>query len=381
MLKSVPCTIFRGGTSKGVFLREEDIPPAGAERDAFLLRIMGSPDLRQIDGLGGAVSTTSKVAIISKADGVTSDVNYTFAQVSIDKPFVDYKGNCGNISAAVGPYALEMGLAPFSDPETVVRIFNTNTKKVIYSHVATPGGKVTYEGDFSISGVPGTSSRIKLAFKDPAGSVTGSLLPTGNVRDILEVEGIGRLTVSIVDTANPLVFVRASDIGMTGRELPEEIDGNKHILNMLEAIRGAAAFQLGFVKNPAASAALSPAVPKITIVAKPGSFATSSGETVDASEIDLMGRMMSMQKTHKSFALTGALCTAAAAVIEGTVVHEVVRFSFDPTDLRIGHPGGIIRAGVDFEYGKEGIPTISWAYGFRTARLLMHGTAYYIQDL
>ena len=381
MLKSVPCTIFRGGTSKGVFLREEDIPPAGVERDAFLLRIMGSPDLRQIDGLGGAVSTTSKVAIISKADGVVSDVNYTFAQVSIDKPFIDYKGNCGNISSAVGPYALEMGLAPFSDPETVVRIFNTNTKKVIYSHVATPGGKVAYEGDFSISGVPGTSSRIKLAFKDPAGSVTGALLPTGNARDILEVEGIGRVEVSIIDAANPLVFVRASDIGMTGRELPEEIDGNKSRLDMLEAIRGAAALRLGFVKNPGDSAALSPAVPKMTIVAKPGTFVTSNGETVDDSEIDLMGRMMSMQKTHKSYALTGALCTAAAAVVEGSLVHEVVRPGFDPADLRIGHPGGIIRAGVDFEDGEAGIPTIPWAYGFRTARLLMHGTAYYIQDL
>jgi len=381
MLKSVPCTIFRGGTSKGVFLREEDIPPAGEERDTFLLRIMGSPDLWQIDGLGGAVSTTSKVAIISKADGVNADVNYTFAQVSIDKAFVDYKGNCGNISSAVGPYALEMGLAPFSDPKTIVRIFNTNTKKVIFSHVATPGGKVTYEGDFSISGVPGTSSRIKLAFKDPAGSVTGALLPTGNARDILEVEGIGKVEVSIVDAANPLVFVRASDIGMTGRELPDEIDGNRRTLDMLEAIRGVAALRLGFVKKPGDSAALSPAVPKLTIVAKPGTFITSSGETVDDSEIDLMGRMMSMQKTHKSYALTGALCTAAAAVIEGSLVNEVVRSSFDPAELRIGHPGGIISAGVDIENGEKGILTISWAYGFRTARLLMHGTAYYIQDL
>ncbi len=377
MLHSIPCTIFRGGTSKGVFLREEDIPPSGAARDQLLLKLMGSPDLRQIDGLGGAVSTTSKVAIISKADGIEADVNYTFAQVSIDRPFVDYKGNCGNISSAVGPYALEMGLASLSDPETVVRIYNTNTKKVIYSHVATPGGKVAYDGDFAISGVPGTSAMIKLAFRNPAGSVTGALLPTGNVSDFLEVEGIGKLEVSIVDAANPLVFVRAIDIGFSGSELPEDIDGNPESLALLENIRGMAAYRLGFVKDPRTAAALSPAVPKMTIVARAKDYRTSSGELVRADEIDFLGRMMSMQKTHKSYALTGAVCTAAAAVIEGSVVWGAARPGFDPRNIRIGHPGGIIQAGVDKERGEDGSLTIPWAYGFRTARLIMSGTAFY----
>ena len=377
MLHSIPCTIFRGGTSKGVFLREEDIPPSGAARDQLLLKLMGSPDLRQIDGLGGAVSTTSKVAIISKADGIEADVNYTFAQVSIDRPFVDYKGNCGNISSAVGPYALEMGLASFSDPETVVRIYNTNTKKVIYSHVATPGGKVAYDGDFAISGVPGTSAMIKLAFRNPAGSVTGALLPTGNVSDFLEVEGIGKLEVSIVDAANPLVFVRAVDIGFSGSELPDDIDGNPESLALLEDIRGMAAYRLGFVKDPKTAAALSPAVPKMTIVATAKDYRTSSGELVRADEIDFLGRMMSMQKTHKSYALTGAVCTAAAAVIEGSVVWGAARPGFDSRNIRIGHPGGIIQAGVDKEYGEDGSLTIPWAYGFRTARLIMSGTAFY----
>ncbi|MFA6506835.1 MAG: PrpF domain-containing protein [Treponemataceae bacterium] len=377
MLNSVPCTIFRGGTSKGVFFLEKDIPPAGPDRDLFLLKIMGSPDLRQIDGLGGAVSTTSKVAIISKADGVASDVNYTFAQVSIDKPVVDYKGNCGNISSAVGPYAVEMGLAEVSDPETIVRIYNTNTKKVIYSHVKTPGGKITYDGDFAISGVPGTASEIKLAFKNPSGSVTGSLLPTGNPSDLIEVEGFGRIEVSIVDAANPLVFVRASDIGLTGRELPEDIDTNPKTLAMLEAIRGMAAIRLGLIEKLSDSATLSPAVPKMTVVSKAETYTTAGGEMVGTADIDMLGRMMSMQKTHKTYALTGALCTAAAAVVEGSIVHGIVRTGFDPRNLRIGHPGGIIQAGVETERDKDGMLAIPWAFGYRTARLLMKGTAFY----
>jgi hypothetical protein len=377
MLNAVPCTIFRGGTSKGVFFLEKDIPPAGPERDVFLLKIMGSPDLRQIDGLGGAVSTTSKVAIISKADGVDADVNYTFAQVAVDKPVVDYKGNCGNISSAVGPYAVEMGLVATSDPLTVVRIYNTNTKKVIYSHVRTPGGKITYDGEFSISGVPGTASEIKLAFKNPAGSVTGALLPTGNPSDWLEVERIGRIEVSIVDAANPLVFVRAADVGLTGSELPDELDGNPKTLAMLEAIRGAAAVALGLIADPKDSALLSPAVPKMTVVAPPAEFRTASGETVEAASIDLLGRMMSMQRTHKTYALTGALCTAAAAVVEGSIVRAAARKGFDPGNLRIGHPGGLIQAGVETEKDSDGKTAIPWAFGYRTARLLMNGTAYY----
>jgi len=377
MLKTVACTIFRGGTSKGVFFMEEDIPPAGPERDSFLLRVMGSPDLRQIDGLGGSVSTTSKVAIIARSRSADSDVEYTFAQVSIDKPMVDYKGNCGNISSAVGPFALEAGLVEAKDGTTLVRVHNTNTDKIIHCHIATPGGRVEYDGNFAISGVPGTSSVIKLAFRNPGGSVTGTLLPTGSPSDFLDVHGLGLVEVSIVDATNPLVFVRAADIGMTGMELPDEIDGNPRILGLLESIRGAAACRLGFVHDPGDSALLSPAVPKMTIVAGPASFTTSSGQTVPATDIDMLGRMMSMQKTHKTYALTGALCTAAAAVIEGTVVHRVIHEGFDHGNMRIGHPGGLIQVGVETEQDKDGNMVISWAYGFRTARLLMRGTAFY----
>jgi hypothetical protein len=356
---------------------EDDIPPAGPERDSFLLRVMGSPDLRQIDGLGGSVSTTSKVAIIAKSKGDDSDVEYTFAQVSVDKPVVDYKGNCGNISSAVGPFALETGLVEARDGMTLIRVHNTNTDKIIHCSIATPGGKVEYDGDFAISGVPGTSSVIKLAFRNPGGSVTGKLLPTGSPSDFLDVDGFGPVEVSIVDATNPLVFVRASDIGMTGRELPDEIDGNTRTLGLLESIRGTAARKLGFVSDSRDSALLSAAVPKMTVVAGPASFRTSSGQSVDGNDIDMVGRMMSMQKTHKTYALTGALCTAAAAVIDGTVVHSVLHEGFDQGNLRIGHPGGLIQVGVETERGIDGNTVISWAYGFRTARLLMRGTAYY----
>ena len=377
MLKKAPCVIFRGGTSKGVFFQEEAVPSPGPERDRFLLKIMGSPDLRQIDGLGGATSTTSKVAIISPSNREDVDVNYTFAQVAIDKPMVDYKGNCGNISSAVGPYAIEMGLVTVSQPETVVRILNTNTNKVIYSKVQTPNGQLTYEGDFSIAGVPGSSAPVKLSFKNPGGAVTGKVLPTGNKTDVLALPGFGEITVSIVDVTNPLVFVRAEEIGLEGCELPDELDSSEKTLALLETIRGVAAQKLGLVEDWKEAAFKSPAVPKMTIVERAKDYTTVNGEIISERDIDLVGRMMSMQKTHKTYALTGALCTAAAAAIPGTVVNAVLKKSFNPENLRIGHPGGLMPVGVETSIDAQGEVDILWAWGYRTARLLMKGIAYY----
>ena len=377
MLKKAPCVIFRGGTSKGVFFQEEAVPLPGPERDRFLLKIMGSPDLRQIDGLGGATSTTSKVAIISPSNREDVDVNYTFAQVAIDKPMVDYKGNCGNISSAVGPYAIEMGLVTVSQPETVVRILNTNTNKVIYSKVQTPNGQLTYEGDFSIAGVPGSSTPVKLSFKNPGGAVTGKVLPTGNKTDVLALPGFGEITVSIVDVTNPLVFVRAEEIGLEGCELPDELDSSEKTLALLETIRGVAAQKIGLVEDWKEAAFKSPAVPKMTIVERAKDYTTVNGEIISEREIDLLGRMMSMQKTHKTYALTGALCTAAAAAIPGTVVNAVLKKSFNPENLRIGHPGGLMPVGVETSIDAQGEVDILWAWGYRTARLLMKGIAYY----
>jgi 2-methylaconitate cis-trans-isomerase PrpF len=337
---------------------------------------MGSPDLRQIDGLGGATSVTSKAAILGPPDREDVDVNYTFAQVSIDKPVVSFAGNCGNISSGVGPFAIESGLIKAGDPLTRVRILNTNTGKILVEEVQTPGSQVNYQGDFGIPGVPGTAAPVKVLVEDPAGSVCGSLLPTGRAADLLEIPGFGPLRVSVVDAANPLVFVLARDIGMTGKETPADIEARPGLPDLLEKIRGEAAKTLRFIEKAEDSAWKSPTIPKMTIVAPPSEYESVSGLWVGADRIDVLGRMMSMQRPHPTYALTGAMCTAAAAVIPGTIVYEVRRQDADPGRLRIGHPGGIMEAGVDYGKGSGGL-IIRVTYGFRTARLLMKGIAYY----
>ncbi len=376
MLKNVPFTYLRGGTSKAVFFEEKDIPPKGDERDRFLLRIMGSPDKIQIDGLGGAMSITSKVAIISPPQKEDSDVDFTFANVAIDRPVVDWEGTCGNISAAVGPYAIEAGYVQPKEPMTLVRFYNTNTKKIVHSEVLVKDGQVVYEGDFAIDGVPGHAAPINLHFFDPEGSVTGHVLPTGHAIDVLDVPGIGNIEVSIVDVSNPLVFIHAESIGMKGTELPAQIDASELLLNKLEAIRGAAALKLGFIQDWKESAIKSPAVPKMTIVTAPCDYIATSGKAINKDRIDIVGRMMSMQKAHKTYAGTGALCTAAAAAIKGSIVNRLIRKGMDLKDIKIGHPGGIINVGVEVEESGERVKIKSVSY-FRTARLLMKGVAYY----
>ncbi|MDR2747533.1 MAG: 3-methylitaconate isomerase [Treponema sp.] len=375
MQQAVPCMIIRGGTSKGLYFLDRDLPPPGAGRDKTLLRLMGSPDIRQIDGLGGAVSVTSKAAILAPSSREGIDVDYTFAQVSVDKPMVSYTGNCGNISSGVGPFAIESGLVKAGASATRVRIFNTNTQKIMVEEVETPGGRVNYAGNFEIPGVPGGAAPVKVVVQDPGGAVCGSLLPTGSPVDELALPGFGPLPVSIVDAANPLVFVLAADIGMSGKEGPEEIDANPPLLALLETIRGEAAKRLGFVEQAEESAWKSPTVPKMTIVAPPAEYTSASGEIIQAERADLLGRMMSMQRPHPTYALTGAMCTAAAAAIPGTLVHRVRRPGADTRRLRIAHPGGILEAGADHENSSQGIRILN-VYGFRTARLLMKGTAF-----
>ncbi|PNV60262.1 3-methylitaconate isomerase [Clostridium sp. chh4-2] len=373
----VPCTIMRGGTSKGLFFMEKDLPPAGEERDRILMEVMGSPDKKQIDGLGGAASVTSKVAIISVSEREDADVDYTFAQVSVDKPLVSYKGNCGNISSAVGPYAIEKGLVKITGPVTKVRIYNTNTDKVIVSEVRTKGGAVNYQGELAIAGVPKTAAPIKLNFVNPAGSVTGKLLPTGHASERIEVPGLGEVEISIVDAANPLVFVKAEDLGLKGTELPAELDQDEEMLNRLETVRGMAAVKLGLIDDYKKSAWETPGVPKMTFVSKAADYKTAGDTEIKADQIDLVSRMMSMQKTHPTYAMTGAMCTVAAAVIPGSVVNQVLDENADPSYIRIGHPGGILDAGADYRVEESGEVTIQQTYGFRTANFLMDGMAYY----
>ena len=371
---NLPVTIMRGGTSKGIYILEKDLPADQETWEPLLLRMMGSPDKKQIDGLGGSQSVTSKVAIVKKSERDDADVDYTFAQVSVDTPLVSYKGNCGNISSGVGPFAIEKGLVNTEEGTTTVRIYNTNTDKVIAADVTTSNGHVVYDGDFQIAGVPGTASPIRLKFLDPAGTLGKGLLPTGNATDTLEIPGFGLVEVSIVDAANPLIFVNAEALGLTGRELPDELNADKKKLELLETVRGMAAQKLGLTDNYKKSAWETPGIPKMTFVAKADNYVTSDGKEVKKEDIDLLSRMMSMQKTHPSYAMTGAMCTAAAAVIPGSVVQQVLNPAADTQFIRIGHPGGVLECGVDYEM-KENQPVIEDTFGFRTANLLLEGTA------
>ena len=305
----LPVTIMRGGTSKGVYILEQDLPANKDEWEKILLRLMGSPDSKQIDGLGGSYSVTSKAAIIKKSANPDADVDYTFAQVSVDKPLVSYKGNCGNISSGVGPFAIEKGLVKANDGVTTVRVFNTNTQKIIAEEVQTPGGEVAYSGDFYIAGVPGTASPVKLKFVNPSGTLGHGLLPTGNVIDTLDVPGFGNVKVSIVDAANPLVFVKANDVGLTGKELPDDLNSKPEMLDLLEKIRGLAAVKLGLIDDYTKSAWDTPGIPKMTIVSEAEDYITSDGKEISRRKIDLLSRMMSMQKPHPSYAMTGAMWT------------------------------------------------------------------------
>lgn len=370
--KRIPCAIMRGGTSRGPFFLESDLPPAGADRDNFFLRVMGSPDIKQINGLGGGSSVTSKIAILAPSTRPNIDVDYTFAQVSVDKPLVSYLGNCGNMSAAVGPFAIERGLVKAQSPFTTVRIFNTNTSKIIEARIPVKEGQVNYQGNYSIPGVPGTAAPIRLRFVKPAGTLGRGILPTGNPVDMLEFTDRMPVRVSIVDAANPLVFVRAEEIGMTGLELPREIDENPALCRLLEEIRGMAAVKLGLLDDYRQSAWVTPGVPKMTIVAPPMDYNTVDGKRVTAEETDLSGRMMSMQFAHPTYAMTGAMCTAAAAVISGSVVAEVISRNAQYDRLRIGHPAGILETGIEFHQGTLE-PVVDAAYGYRTANLLMDG--------
>ncbi len=371
----IPVTIMRGGTSRGIFFLEKDLPAPGPLRDGVLLRVFGSPDPKQIDGLGGATSVTSKAAVIGPPSVAGADVDYTFAQVSITAPLVDCKGNCGNISSAVGPFAIMAGLVRAIDPVTLVRIHNTNTGKIIVAEVPVENGRVVVEGECRIAGVPGSGARILLNFENPGGAVTGKLLPTGVSRETLPTDA-GEYTVSIVDAANPTVFVRAQDIGMRGDETPQEIDADEALLGRLEAIRSAACERIGLVAHRRDATRLSPAVPKMTVVAPPMAYQATSGDSVAPEEIDLTARTMSMQKAHRNFAITGAVCTAVAARVPGTIVAEVTKPPAPSvTGLRLGHPGGVIALEVDV-VAEGGSVTIRRAAVARTARRLMQGLAF-----
>ncbi|MGQ0548489.1 MAG: 2-methylaconitate cis-trans isomerase PrpF family protein, partial [Armatimonadota bacterium] len=376
--RRIRAVVMRGGTSRAVFFRPEDLPTDPTLRDRVVLKVFGGGDPygRQIDGLGGATSTTSKMAIIAPASVPGADVDYTFGQVNVSAPMIDYGGNCGNISSAVGPYAIDEGLVQAGEPVTTVRIWQTNTRKRIVAHVPTQGGRHQVEGDYAIDGVPASGAPITLEFLEPGGSMTGRLLPTGHAAEPLEVPGVGTITVSLVDAANPVVFVKPGDLGLAGTEMPDRIDADSDLLSRIEAIRAHAAVRMGLAATPEEATAKSPGVPKLAFASAPASYASTSGRAVDGNAMDVAGRIMSMGRLHRSYALTGAICTAVASLIDGTVVHAVVRSAQGAErTVRIGHPAGIIEAGAQVAR-RDGTWVAEKVVTRRTARRLMEGVAF-----
>jgi 2-methylaconitate cis-trans-isomerase PrpF len=371
--RRIRCVLMRGGTSRGLYVMRNELPQDPALRDRVILAMYGSPDVRQIDGIGGADALTSKLAIIGPPTREDADVDYTFGQVSITSPSVDYAGNCGNISSGVGPFAIDEGLVDAVEPKTTVRIHQTNTKSIIVAEVPVREGKAAVEGDYSVAGVPGTGARIGLDFSDTAGAVTGQILPTGNVRDVLQVDGVGQVEVSIVDAGNPVIFVRASRLGLLGTESPAEIDADAGLLDSIERVRGHAAQRIGMVGEWREAAEKSPYVPFIALVGPAQEYTSlGTGELVKSREVDFVSRLLFMLRMHKAYPITGTVCTGAAARIPGTIVQEVAGQSPEGHVVRIGHPSGVIDVEAEVDVGSSG-PILRRASVGRTARRIMEG--------
>lgn len=380
-MKTITCKMYRGGTSKGIVLDGSLLPYEKKAWDHVLLALMGGADPKQIDGLGGAVTTSSKVAIVTPSERPGIDVDYTFAQVVVGKGKVDYRANCGNMSSTVGPFAIEQGWVQAQAGETAVRIYNTNTDKIIVAHVPTDGTGVVYEGDYAIAGVPGTGGRITLEFKEPQGASTGKLLPTGNPADVFEIPEIGQIKVSVVDAANLFVFVPATEVGLQGNETIAQLQKMEGLAEKLEWIRGMAAQKLGYVSDYHSAKEESVTVPKLMIVGKPMAYETSGGARIDGQQMDIQARMISAMKPHPTMAMTGAMCLAAAAAVNGSVVSDIASCEGEKIErsIMLAHPGGLMDVGIlgERDAGHEAGVRIEAAVGYRTARLMMAGTAYY----
>ena len=379
----IPATYMRGGTSKGVFFRLEDLPPAtqvpGEARDRLFLRVIGSPDPygAHIDGMGGATSSTSKCVILSKSTRPDHDVDYLYGQVSIDKPFVDWSGNCGNLSTGAAAFAIHAGLVDPAriprDGTCTVRIWQVNIGKTIVAHVPVANGAVQETGDFELDGVTFPSAEIVLEFLDPAADddgTGGAMFPTGNLIDDLEVPGVGTFKATMITAGIPTVFVNAADIGYTGTELREAINTDPAALARFEKIRVAGALRMGLIKSPE-EALTRQHTPKVAFVAPPRDYVASSGRRIEAGEIDLLVRALSMGKLHHAMMGTAAVAIATAAAIPGTLVN-LAAGGGDRTTVRFGHPSGTLRVGAEARQ-MNGEWTVAKVVMSRSARILMEG--------
>ncbi|WP_372965410.1 2-methylaconitate cis-trans isomerase PrpF [Marinobacter sp.] len=375
----VPATYMRGGTSKGVFFRLQDLPEAcqvpGEARDKLLLRVIGSPDPyeKQIDGLGNASSSTSKTVILAAPTQPDHDVDYLFGQVAIDKPFVDWSGNCGNLTAAVGAFAINGGfVAKERIPENgvcTVRIWQANIQKTIIAHVPVTNGEVQETGDFELDGVTFPAAEVKIEFMDPADG-EGAMFPTGNLVDELDVPGVGTLKATMINAGIPTIFINAEDIGYKGTELQDDINSDPKALAMFETIRAHGAVKMGLIKE-IGEAAGRQHTPKVAIVARPVDYVSSSGKSIRASDVDLLVRAMSMGKLHHAMMGTAAVAIATASAIPGTLVN-LAAGGGDRTEVTFGHPSGTLRVGAEAKEA-NGQWTATKAIMSRSARIIMEG--------
>jgi 2-methylaconitate cis-trans-isomerase PrpF len=370
MQKFIPAAFIRGGSSKGVFFHAKDLPATRGEIDPILLEVLGSPDpyQRQLNGMGGGISSLSKGVIIGPPTHPDADVDYTFAQVAVDKPVVDWKGNCGNLSSAVGPFAVDEGLMKVADGEALVRIHQVNTKKIIHARFPVLNGQAEVRGDFAIAGVAGTGARIRLDFLSPGGTQTPHLLPTGNPVDVLQVDGLA-VEASLVDAANPAVFIHAHAVGLTGGESPEEIETRADVMALLDKLRRAAGVAMGLAPTPEAVGLASP---RIALVAPPMAARTLDGQLLDPAGHDIQVRMLSMERPHRAVPMTGAMGLAVACRVEGSIPHAVATRGPRPEEIRVGHASGVVAVGAEVRQTNTGWVAES-AVVFRTQRRLMQG--------
>lgn len=364
----IPVSIIRGGTSKGIYIMRKDLPEDEEIMKKVILGIFGSPDVRQIDGLGGADIVTSKVAIIDRSDKDGIDVNYKFGQVGIKEPVVDFSLSCGNLISGVGVFAILKGLKRAEEPFTTVNVYDVNIKKYVKIKVPVKNGIPCYDGDFYIDGVPFPGARIDVTFLNPGGSITGRLLPTGNAKDTLS----NGIEYSLVDAGVLGMFVKASDIGLTGKEGPKDIDNNSELLNLINGLRAEALVKIGMASSEEEALAKFPYLPKFIVVAPPSDFVSPiNGKNVRREECSLLARVITGNKLHKAFPVTSSIALAAASGIKGSIVNEVT-VTMESGKVFIGHPSGVID--VSFRSSLDGgIEEVTIG---RTARLLMEGIAY-----
>jgi 2-methylaconitate isomerase len=381
--RKIPAIYMRGGTSKGVFFRADSLPSDRTLRERILLRVIGSPDPygQQIDGMGAATSSTSKVVLVGPSSRDDCDVDYWFGQVAIDKPVVDWSGNCGNLTSAVGPFAIAQGLvdAP-RDGIATVRIWQANINAKIIAHVPMQDGAVLEEGDFELDGVTFPAAEIRIEFLDPSGEggadddARGGMFPTGNPLDTLDVPGVGAIELTMINAGNPAIFIDAATLGLKGNELQRDINGNADLLQKAEAIRAHAAVRMGLSRTADEASALRPHTPKLAFVATPSAYVASSGKPVDPTTLDINARIFSMGKLHHAMTGTGAVAVAVAGVIPGTVVHRLLANKTSDR-IRFGHPSGVMAVGAEAEQ-RDGTWVVTKAIMSRTARRLMEGSVF-----